>query len=66
MQTRVMLRVRPFNLRETEKGGRARCLEVQDGSSLKYSGSEGPPACFSFDRVLGEDSTQGEVFEVRG
>ena len=63
--TQVFLRVRPLNERERTTTAAARCLQVQDGGSLLYTGREAP-ACnqFGFDRVFGEDTTQAEAFEV--
>ncbi|PRW56939.1 kinesin [Chlorella sorokiniana] len=61
----VALRVRPLNSREQGTTAAARCLTVDEaGSSLQYTGRDPPPnANFSFDRVLGEASTQADTFE---
>lgn len=64
--TQVHLRVRPFNQRELGTTASRRCLEVLDAGSLRYTGRDAPAQSqFGFDRVLGEQEGQEEVFEVR-
>lgn len=63
--TSVFLRVRPLNQREQGTTAQARCLEVQDGTALLYTGRDAPANNrFAFDAVLGEETTQAEAFEV--